>query len=279
MPEESVESKEKEIAGSTRVRLLFHGTNAETQENIDVRKGFIAEYGLLANKHTLTQSIETALVYAKGGFCLLTFWYPAKNEVQKISVGSTLPSNPIPDKSREEIRDRIKKSDLHDFYKQEYLRIVENTKTILPASRLGAIATLRYNHSSQYAEWFNMSSLSHKDDFLRKYTLALEDLIGDTQKVLDSGDVKFFDPSLNSRKLAEDINRTELEHYLSKIGLNLRYAQHDAQKKAKPFQPKERTDAELAKELEKLREVRFVEPLYERYRSILVLRIETYLRK
>lgn len=265
MPEESIATKERTT--SVRPGLLFHGTSG-----FPVTEQLITEHGLLASTYTLTPKCEIALDHVTGSPGFLTFWYPTKKEIQRMSMHATWPSTLLPDETREEMRRKVEESDLHDFYKKGALGIIDQAKTMLPASKLGAIAALSSNDIS----WLNLKLPAYQSGFLENYTTRFDDLVDDVQKVLDRAEVKVFDPSLNNKVLSEHIVQTEAEHYLLGIGENLAFAKAD-EKRDKPITPKEQKEAEFIKQLEELRGVQFQEPPYERYRTMLISGLESYL--
>lgn len=239
-----------------RERLLYHGSTRVEAARL------IAEHGLLADKVTLTPVLELAMDYARGGETL-TCWYPKRGEHSGMgSLGPTQPTTPLTEDQRAEIKAKIEQSDVGNDVKQSYLGIVDRARTFLPNTRLGAIVTPGSN-----IEWAKLSSfnLSRMEDYLKKYVSNREAMVSQKEELLRKAKkIIFIDPKLNIGQLADDMVRTEVEHYLLNIGYNLRLAKNR----------KEDVSGDikyiLESYLEELQSVQFQEPEYERYRKMLV---------
>ncbi|MCL5114077.1 MAG: hypothetical protein M1372_02830 [Patescibacteria group bacterium] len=244
----------KEAQSFVGTRLYFHGTSLIQPASL------IPEYGLLARTATLTPFLEIAQDHVFSNESLLTFWYPERGEVIKPVLSGTAPSVHFPDSLRAEITERIQNSDLDDFYKKTLLEKVKETTTYLPPSRLRAIAVVTD------ASVGDLSNELPIDDpmILSKYVNSKDVLIQNLMRKLGKMKIIFLDPELGPRKLAEDMLRTTLEHYLLLIGLEVSYAK----KYDKP--ELQANQAALKQKLDQLRKVKFEEPVYERYRQMLV---------
>ena len=245
-----------ERASELGPRVYFHGS---TRPKVNE---FMAEYGLLASGiPTLAPTLELASDFTgMGARNYLTFWYPKKGEIQDRFPQSTKPRTPISDDERKRIALQIENSGLDDIVRQDYSRIVQEAQVILPPGRLGAIATLRYGDME------NLASFLPSGD-RRIISAYLSDKEGLTQRLrdlLDGMDFKFFNPSMDSNKLAGDIIKTGLEHYLLGIKTSMASFQHSTGR------AKEVTGLDLEKDLNFLEGVVFQEPVYERFRGMLV---------
>jgi hypothetical protein len=252
---------------SNKPRLLYHGsTRAEAAT-------FIAEHGLLADKDTLTPVLELAMDYARGGETL-TFWYPKRSEHSQIgSLGPTQPTTPVLEDQRTEIKEKIAQSPLEEEVKQSYLWIVDRARTILPNTRLGAIVT------PGTSEWARLSAYTYSsraEDYLKKYVANSEAMVNQREELLNKAkNIIFVDGNLNIRQLAEDMIRTEVEHYLLHIGYTIRSAKNVAKYQEGAKDPS--LQYELEGYLGQLLSVQFQEPAYERYRTMLISSINAFL--
>lgn len=247
-----------ESTTNTRPQLLFHGTRGSREE-------LIAEYGLVANTRTLTPNLELAFKDSSDTG-IVTCWKPLKGDVSK----DREPTLPISDEQRAEIIEGVLKSDLPD--KEGVVEFVKTAKTILPPSRLIAIGTFPNANKWQ----LDLHSPSRDQDFLKRYTNNHEELVRSVEKVLGNIRIKFFDPTFNNRLLAEDIVHAWVEHLLLHIGSNLKKDQQDMDKE---YFAKDSERFLIDSYLKDLQEVRFREPVYERYRNMLISQISTFLQK
>lgn len=244
----------------SRPKLLYHGT-ANRYDDL------FREHGLFANRHTLTTSLELALDKAPGS-SLLTCWYPKKMEIEQMRYSSTMPAIPLSEEKKNQILEEINKKQLDPDWKDIYAGVVNRAKTLLPNSSLGAI--IKLDHRSR----INFEGLlpSKEPNFLLNYVKRKEVFVANIEKALNDLEVTFFNPDLNRRRLAEDIVRTELEHYLLEYGRSLT----ELRKESKPYLDPQQEQKRWTAALQELQGVNFQEPVYERYRQNLISRIINY---
>ena len=151
--------------------------------------------------------------------------------------------------------------------KQSYLEMVDRARTMLPNTRLGAIVT------PGNMEWPRLSSYtisSRMEGYSRKYVSNREAMVNQREDLLKKAEkIIFIDSNLNIRQLAEDMIRTEIEHYLLNIGYSLRLAKNSK------GDISDGTKYTLENSLDELQSVQFQEPAYERYRKMLVSSISS----
>ncbi len=249
---------------SSEPNLLYHGTSKYRRAH-----ELLAEHGLLADKPTLTPSLEVALGHL-GTVGYLTFWYPKDGEVEPIKGNSTLPSAPLLEAEREKIRNSIQNYDMSDAEKAPFLYIASTAKTILPNTRLGAIAIIGHDRKNELERYLP----SRDKDFLKNYINKRDELIADIEYPLRDADITFIDPTMNLRKLATDIVRTELEHYLLNIGRWLEWIK--GQTPGQDYD-KGKKQTEWESKLAELQGVVFEEESYEAYRNELVNAVSGFL--
>lgn len=264
MPDETTGISEK--ARDIRPRLLFHGTDSEAGM-------FIESHGLLAEgvDATLTPSIEIAMYYGESG--ILTMWYPLKGESKRDYPELAVPTAVLSEENRTKIRNQIKdttnlsperKENLLDF-------ITRRARTFLPLSRLGAIINLTEEAEGLFHSWdgskkmdsledYETPSIGRRLDFLNEYVNNKDEIVGNLEKILNKAKIEYFIPEINNKSLAEDIVRAKFEHYLMYFGLLLSRARKIS------FAH----NRSITKDLSVLEQLHFNEPVYERYRQMLV---------
>lgn len=185
-------------------------------------------------------------------------------------VRKSQPTQVITEDQRKEITAGIEAADFPD--KVNILEFVKAARTILPPSRLVAIGTFPRTDKRKLYE------LAHNEDldFLKRYAYEHEDLVKDVEGVLEDIQFKFFDPKFNIRLLAEDVVHAWVEHRLLYIGYNLKRSRQDVDE---PYFRKDIERFNYEHYLKKLQEVQFQEPVYERYRNMLISQIGTFLHK
>lgn len=256
MPDEALISPES--ITNTRPQLLFHGTRGSREE-------LIAEYGLLANTRTFTPNLELAFKDSSDTG-IVTCWKPLKGDVSK----GREPTLPISDEQREDIIEGVLKSDLPG--KEEVVEFVKAAKTILPPSRLIAIGTFPNADKNQ----LYLYSPSNAQDFLKRYTTDHEGLVRSVEGVLGNIRIRFIDPAFTTRLLAEDVVHAWVEHGLLGIGSRLKRAREEMDKE---YFKKDEEVFLLGSYLKDLQDVHFQEPIYERYRNMLITQIGAFVKK
>lgn len=256
MPDEALISPES--ITSTKPQLLFHGTRGSREE-------LIAEYGLLANTYTLTPNLELAFKDSSDTG-IVTCWKPLKGDVSKKGE----PTQVISDDQKAEMIAGISEADFPG--KAMILEFVKAAKTVLPPSRLVAIGTFPRADKWQLYQ----HSPSKDPNFLKRYTNEHDELVRSVEGVLGNIRIKFFDPTFTNRLLAEDVVHAWVEHKLLGIGFRLKRSKWDMDK---PYFKKDEERFGFDLDLKELQDVRFQEPVYERYRNILISQISSFLQK
>ncbi len=234
--------KSQETLGVKRPRLLFH-VSAVGETAIESMK----QFGLVAKGPTLTPRLDIATHYSGGDF--LTFWYPARGEVDYGRSHETqTPSLPISDDMKEEMLQTIDKLDMDQFFKNAQERVVKAADSYLPGKRLGAVAKLRYSPPP-----LQLIFPEDPEHFISVFNRREKDMAERVKKALEHMDIQFIDLSLNRDILADDIMRTYVEHNLSALG------NYDSDNKAS-----------LEKKLRTLEEGNFENRVYERYRKMII---------
>lgn len=240
-------------------KLLFHGTSREPNEEL------MSEHGLLAKSPTLTPRLELALSHAAGD--MLTCWYPKRGEVTPVNLSANTPTTPLTEEDRAQIIEKIEQEHADEWYKTAIIRLVNNAKTILPSSRLGATVYMGRGQDGR----LQMALPSDREDVLKGYKTKKDAWIEKVKNLLDQCEIHAYDEGMNSQRLAEDIVATNFEHKLLKIGHELRY---DKKQKDKPI------DLNMwKKQLAMLQEIEFGDPVYDRYRTILTSGIQNLLER
>ena len=264
-------SRVPERSTGRQPKLLFHGSSG--WNNASLRKELIVEHGLLANTLTLSTGMEVALGYARGNEILLTFWYPARSEV-RVESGIAQPTTPVPESTKLQMLDQVSRSRLDDSAKETCKDIIATATTILSPSRLGAIATIKLDSR----EALVAALPSRAQNFPANYANDQEKSVTEIRTILGNSEVELFTPVLSIAQLAEDIVRADLEHHLLSIGKWVSNFETYIEK-PDPDNPIDEFTIETWEERLKNLQVHFNEPAYERYRAILVSKIETCLQK
>lgn len=254
------ESSKKESNISDRgPRLYYHGSGINQAH----ATALMSEYGLLLKENivaTLTPFLEIAQDYLPTSKSLLTFWYPKPSEIEKPMTSVTRPMVPFPDDIRQEAIANIQSSDLEDFFKAPLLNLVKTAVAYLPPSRLGAVAVTNENQVG----WLSVDLPKGDPKVLTDFAADKEQLIRRVEENLGRMDIKYFDPELNNRRLAEDIVRTTVEHYMLSLGLEIRFAQGyepDLLAQRRPV---------LQRHLDRLKGVELGDTILDRYRGVLI---------
>lgn len=251
------ESTTQEKVTNTRSGLLYHGTTG----GIKLKEELMLEYGLFAHIPTLTPSLEIALDHASGGReNLLTFWYPKKQEVVRGGYESTIPTVPISDFDKNAIITRIQNSHMPNIIKGMLIDSAGSAKTLLPSSSLGAVALLSFDQSIALRTQFP----THDSNYLQAYSAKQSELVKDVKNILDETKIHFFNPNLDTQRLAGDIVKTDLEHFLLSLGRNINSL------KQQNASISERDRRTWQKMLLVLQDTHLPEPFYERYIQMLV---------
>ena len=233
-------------------RLLFHlssvgGHAANT----------MTEFGLLAKSPTLTPRLDIAEYYSAGAERFLSFWYPRRKEVNRGRHARTVtPTLPVTDELRNALSANIDNTDLgqDNWEKPAYKRIIDEAKTYLPGQRLGAVARVS-DRDIHHLMWILPDEEGHVQgqwNIISEYTQEKPQLVVQVREILEGIEVDFMDPSLSKDVLADDIVRTYFEHQLLNVGKG----------------PDNRRSLEYRIDL--LNKAPFDEPIYERYRKMLL---------
>lgn len=240
-------------------KLLFHGTSREPTEDL------VSEHGLLANSPTLTPRLELALDHAAGD--MLTCWYPKRGEITPVNLSAHTPTTPLSEEDRSQIIEAIEREHADEWYKTAMIRLVNNARTVLPSSRLGATVLMRGDLDISLKRVLPSS----KTDMLREYQAKKEAWAEKIKALLDKCEVHIYSEDMTSQKLAEDIVATDFEHHLLKIGAQLK----DAKNRKNESLEKDKWQKQLAT----LQEVEFGDPVYDRYRTMLTSGIQSLLQE
>lgn len=249
--------KESKDAPDRRPRLYYHATGTRQAAFL------MPEYGLLLKENTaatLTPFLEIAQDHLPTDKSLLTFWYPKPNEIQKPGTSTFKPTLPFTDDLRNEALQAVNNSDMDDFFKKPLADLVQYATSYLPPSRLGAIAVT----NDREVGWLSVDLPQGDPKVLSEYAVNKEQLIQKMEENLNDMDIKYFDPQLNNRKLAEDMVRTTVEHYMLSLGLEIRFAQG--------YEPEllEKRRSVLQRHLDLLKGVELDDSRLDRYRRTLV---------
>lgn len=237
--------KTQETHQKKRPRLLFHVSGIGDPALESMRR-----FGLVANSPTLTPRLDIATYYSAGDF--LTFWYPQRGEVDHGREESVqTPTQTLTEDMREEMLSEIAKMDIEDFFKNPQLRYVKEATTYLPGRRLGAVAKLGWSRNLE------MILPEDSDRFISQYTKHGEEMTERVREELDRMEIKFLDPNLNKDILLNDIMRTYVEHNLSAMGNYARDSKRSLEIKLKT-----------------LEDGAFTDPVYERYRRMIISGIQ-----
>lgn len=237
-------SKTQEVVAQKRPRLLFHVSGIGETALEPMKK-----FGLVANRATLTPRLDIGTYYSAGD--CLTFWYPERGEVDHGREARVeTPTTELPEHMRGQMLDYISKMDIDDFFKNPQKRFVEQAKTYLPGERLRAVAKGRV---------FYLESIFPQESsrFISWYMKEGKEMTKEVREALDDMNIVFLDPTLNKAILADDIVRTYVEHNLSEVG--------DYKRDSK---------RSLEKKLKTLEEASFEDPVYERYRKMIISGIQ-----
>jgi hypothetical protein len=240
---------------SSRSKLLFHATGID-----DLVPQLLSEYGLAARRHTLTPCLEIAVDHLANNN-LLTVWYPNKAEVVKMSMGATYPTNPIDEEVRQKMLAKVQDADT--YFKDAYKRIIEQATTLLPSTKLGAILGMRGGLESRM-----LGTYPHRgsDEYFKRYISESSEWIKRLEKDLAHAEVYYIQSGLTTDDIARDIIKADFEHALIEVGEDIDY---DSKK----------NDSEaLSKRLDQLKEVEFDNPIHERYRQMLIGKIQRLLK-
>lgn len=235
-----------------RPRLLFHGTSWSYNA-----PEIMTEIGLLAEHPTLTPSVETARTFLKGGYGFLTFWYPEKNELRKQQQFGHSPRLPLDGVIRQEMLKKIDSLNLQDFDRQDFEEFLRDAETYLPSSRLKAVARVEGSDVSDL-----ISRMPSGERTIPEYAKNQAKIEARIKRVLDRVDIDFLDPDMDTGKLAHDIARSQLEHQLLQMGERIDRTAHYPDPVPK-----------LESYLQVLQQTSFEDPVYERYRKILIGRV------
>jgi hypothetical protein len=248
-----------------RPRLLFHQTSIPFHGIDSIQK-----IGLLAKVPVLTPLLDIAIDYTGNGR-YLTFWYPQTGEVDRAPNTKVTPKVTITDDLRKRMIDEINKMDIDPFHKRAYISLVERSSTYLPGSRMRAVADTETSSQNAISllsvlpdEKGMMKDPNYDNDIhiLTLYADAQQrtDLIKKVEEVLNKMEIVFIDPSLTKEMLAEDIVQTYFEHYLLSAGDS--WSSQKSQEE----------------NLNRLNSITYDNPVYERYRRILIKRLSNKLR-
>ncbi len=253
---------------SPKTRLMFHGAIGDLKQHI------FAEHGLVAqeNSMTLTPRLELALDYTGGGAGMITCWYPEKKDVVKIESDATLPAGHITEETRKQIIDAINSSDELPDIKEGYIRQMSSATTFLPGNRLRAVISTR----SGLQSGLNMVDLNQNRDFLAKYAYYRPELVEKMLFMLKRGNVILIDPTLTLEQLAVDMVTTNFQHRLEDIGREIRGVSRN--KEDGSFNLAQTKDT-LVKRLYELQSVTLDDPVYNRYRQMLISAIQKTLQE
>ncbi|MBI4097715.1 MAG: hypothetical protein HY426_01630 [Candidatus Levybacteria bacterium] len=239
-----------ETAKASSGRMLFHVAGTH-EEGID----HMSKHGLLAgNGPTLTPRVDIGTWYNGGDF--LTFWYPQRGEVnwgRERDVQT--PTLPVTEEKRAEMLRELKGSEYEDWNKDAFRYVIERAKTYLPGERLRAVA--RSKTMGNPIEWL-FPEESHR--FIQFYNENKDSLPAKVKKALGKMEVKYLDQELNEDILAQDIIKTYVEHNLSNLGDYHGYPND--------------TGAGLERVIGTLQGGSFDDPVWERYRKMLISRFQ-----
>lgn len=239
-----------EQAKASPQRMLFHVAGTY-EEGIDQMR----RHGLLANSPTLTPRVDIGTYYNGGEF--LTFWYPERREVNRGREHSTqTPTLPVTLEMKAGMLTDLEDSGIEEWHRTAFRNIIEQARTYLPGERLRAVA--RSQTQGNPIEWIFPEDYR---SFIEFYNENKDNLPSRVKKALDKMAVVFLDPELNKDVLAQDIIKTYVEHNLSSIGGYFRY-------------PKSVTRKGLESRIATLQGGRFDNPVWERYRKMLISRFQ-----
>lgn len=234
-----------------RPHLLFHlsGFGEDAVEPM-------IKFGLLAKSPTLTPRLDIATHYASGD--ILTFWYPMNGEVTHLLTEDTsTPTRVVTNEMKQTILEDIEHLNMDQWTKTAYTKIIEGARTYLPGKRLRAVAKIPLTQPSRLELLFPEDS----DKFISLYTQNGPELREKVKAEIENMNIDFLDPTLTREILADDIVRTYVEHNLLTIG---KYPGDNRQI--------------LEKNLQVLGNGSFEDPVYERYRTMLVARLQKRLQ-
>ncbi len=257
-----------DVPQTNRPRLFFHGTQIPHAPQL------MHEYGLMSDKPTLSPTLEIVEHFVGpmgGGF--LTFWYPRPGEISKKHHRIARLTTPLPEELRQRALKEILSSDLDDFYKNAYLRIVQRAEIYLPASRLGAAAQPKVYDVMDLG--LLLSPPPDTREVIKIYTMMKKTLNQDVLEILKNMNIVFFFPDLDRQQLAQDMMRTSVDHALLSIG---QHVQIDLEKIKKDLHIDKFAKIIHRENLKFLESVVFEEDNYERYRKSLIATMEKLLQ-
>lgn len=147
---------------------------------------------------------------------------------------------------------------MEKWHKDAFKRIIAQARTYLPGERLRAVARVNPGPGGTHLEGIFPED---SDDFIRFYHENKDDLAGRVGSALDKMEIEFIDPELNKDILTQDIIKTYVEHNLSNLA---RYGNT--------------TKKGLEGNIRILEEASFDDPVWERYRRMLVSRFQRRLQ-
>lgn len=267
-----IESNEKTFE---RPNLFFHGTNGTRAE-------FLEQHGLLASKPTLTTSLEIAARYGVSGgekmgrpdaIPMITFWYPEKQEVYRSTPQLTNPTTPVSPGEKQDLARTIIDSDMQDKEKQQVLEFIKEAQLILPPARLGAAILVTEQANQQIMDF----QRQFDEDGLEKYVGNKDQLVANAKEILANTKTVFLRTDKTVDQLAEDVVKTGVEHQLLTIGNGIQKAVNGISENDPAYSQRERFKRVWEKERQRLSKINFAEPVYDRYRKLLVYRFDQLL--
>lgn len=243
--------KSQEVTSHQKPRLLFNLADNNLSGKVDSMR----KLGLLSSSPSLTPSLDMAAHYTPGGE-ILTFWYPQKQEVDDTRFSEKItPTVAMTDELKASMFQKVNEMDLREGTKELYRGLIGQTTTYLPGERLRAVARGRnFINLMNILPTDNGSGRMYVDEeetnLINVYAdpQKRETLITNVKKTLEEMEIDFFDSTLNRDILAEDIVRTVFEHVL--------------------------LNAVRQGDVPALQAVTYEDPVYERYRKMLVGKFE-----
>lgn len=257
---------ELEDKPSKGLRLFFHGTTLDSAQ-------LIKEHGLFASAVTLTPSLEMVLKeYTANEDSILTFWRPEKGEVFG-NLKFAMPNKRISPEERSAISEALDKQDMGLDRRRKLLEILDEATSILPLSRLEAIIKM-----SKLVRFRLLGLRGSFYSIAMRYSNEKNKLLKEVKSALENAEVLFLKPGKTIGDLASDIVKSAVEHELLMTGYQLKKDNSMSTNALENELTKNALLIEWKSKYKGLDSLKFAEPLYERYRIMLLRKINKFLK-
>lgn len=246
-----------------RVTVLYHGTLNENS-----KKESLQLFGLFSkgDRSTISADLGTAGIYgySEGHNLLLTIWYPQKQDVTRQPPDKNR-DVPVPDfaylkrrlapEEKGNISSQIEDSQIPEHEKEIIKQTLVQSKLILAPDRLGAV--ISFSDRMVIIEFGNLIEGSGFELF----TKNRDKLKASALRVLKQAKIEYMRSGLTPEVLADDMVTSGIEYQLISAGYYLQDLKRKDYGSINEYWRDWRS---------KLESVTFAEPVYERYRQMLL---------